>query len=382
MTKLFFENEEAGAGPKLHALIIGVDHYPHLDGGNAAARKLPPLDNLHSPSISARKLARWLVDHQSWLNGMTLGSVDLLVAPVPANGAAEQVSSGHLDAIGASFDTWFDRCNESSQNVAFFYFCGHGLQKDALLLLPENFGVFKNSPWMHAIDFDATYLGMSNCAAQTQYFIIDACRQWSQSVVHDLNARGVPLGRADIRKQNPRIAPTLYGAATGLAAFGDAAGDASRLSRAIIDCLEGKAAVKEIEGWSVDVENLGPAVKALVELGNRSLQKENHQTVDPSIAEFSAPKRSLVLLPANMHPKALVEFDCNPSEAAEHGKFYHRGISPKARQRTARSLGPWAVEVLAGTYNCGVKISHPRFVGRESTETIYPPFKSIRVPVV
>jgi hypothetical protein len=383
MKKLFFENEEAGDGPRLHALVIGVGHYPHLGEVKAVARGLPPLDNLYSPPVSARKLAQWLVDHRLWLKGMKLGSVDLLVAPVPKNGVIAKTSPGHMQSIGAAFDTWFERCNENAENVALFYFCGHGLQKDALLLLPEDFGIQKNNPWMHAIDFNATYRGMSNCAAQTQYFIIDACRQWSQSFVNDLNARGVPLGRSDIRKQKPRLAPALYGAASGLAALSLKAGTVSRLTQAVIDCLGGKAAVKENGQWRVNVDTLGKAAKLLVEHGNRLLEGDNHQTVDPTIGEFSAEKRTLLVLPDGFHPRALVEFDCEPSEATAHAQFYHQGIFPKARKRTAGCKGPWSVEVPAGIYDFGARVSHPSFVSRRlSHETIHPPIHLVCVPVV
>ncbi|WP_439402655.1 caspase family protein [Bradyrhizobium sp. DASA03068] len=384
MAELFFTPKEPVTGPQLHALIIGVDHYPYLGKAKAVARKLPALDNLHSPSVSARMLAQWLVDHETWLDGVKLGSVDLLVAPVPAQGAVAQAPSGHLEAIAAAFDTWYDRCNQSSENVAVFYFCGHGLQKDALLLLPENFGIFRNNPWMHAIDFDATFAGMSNCAARTQYFIIDACRQWPQSVVQDLNVSGVALGRADIWKQKRRYAPVLYGAATGLPAFGDTAGNASRLSRAVIDCLEGKAAVKENDKWLVSDERLGPIAKLIVEAGNDLLDNtDDHQIVDPTTGEASASKRTLVVLPKGIHPRAQVEFVCDPIEETEDGQFYHEGLDPKSDECRADRKGHWSVELLAGYYKCGVTITHAKegdfFL---PCETIMPPFRSVRVPVV
>jgi hypothetical protein len=382
VAELFFKPKKAVTGPQLHALIIGVDHYPYLGGAKAVARKLPPLDNLNSPSISARMLAKWLVEHESWLNGVKLGSVDLLVAPVPAPEATAQAPSGHLEAIGAAFDAWYDRCDESSENVALFYFCGHGLQKDVLLLLPENFGTFKNCPWMHAINFDATYAGMSNCAARTQYYIIDACRQWPQSVVQDLNTSGVAFGRADIWRQKRRYAPVLFGAATGLPAFGDTAGNPSRLSRAVIDCLEGKAAVKENDQWLVSDERLGPTAKIIVEAGNVLLEKDDHQIVDPTMGESSGNKRTLLVLPKGIHPRALVEFDCEPSEATKDGQFYHEGLDPKSAECRADCKGHWSVELLAGVYKCGVTITHPKegdFL--LPAETILPPIRSVRVPV-
>jgi hypothetical protein len=312
MKKLFFEDEQAGDGPQLHALIIGIDHYPHLGVAGARERELPLLSNLSSPTVSARALAQWLVDHEKWLSGVKLGSVNLVVAPVPANGAAAAPAPGSLHAIMIAFNDWFGRCNKNGDNIALFYFCGHGLQKDVLLLLPEDFGEQKHNPWTQMIDFDATYRGMANCAAKTQYFIVDACREWSEDYVLDSNVRGVALGRADLRKQGARLAPTLFGAAPGLAALSLKPGTVSRLTSAIIDCLGGKAAVRLNGRWHVNVEKLGQAAKEIVEHGNRTLPSGKHQTVDPTISEFSSQKRTLLVLPDDIHPSTLVEFDCDP----------------------------------------------------------------------
>ena len=377
MKKLFFEDKQAGEGPQLHALIIGIDHYPHLGLAGAIERELPLLSNLSSPTVSARALARWLVGHQEWLSDMKLGSVDLVVAPVPADGAAVASGPGSLPVIMTAFNNWFGRCNTNVDNVALFYFCGHGLQKDALLLLPEDFGEQKYNPWTQMIDFHATYRGMANCAAKTQYFIVDACREWSEEFVLDLNVRGVALGRSDLRKQGARLAPALYGAAPGLAALSLKAGTVSRLTRAVIDCLGGKAAVRLNGRWHVNVEKLGQAAKEIVEYGNRSLPSvEHHQTVDPTIGEFSGQKRTLLVLPDGVHPSTLVEFTCNPGEATKHAKFYHQGIFPKARRRRtiAPREGPWSVEVLAGTYDFGATIERPGFAnGKLPHESAQPP---------
>ncbi|RXH07627.1 hypothetical protein EAS56_31775 [Bradyrhizobium guangzhouense] len=383
MKKLFFEDEEAGDGPQLHALIIGVDHYPHLGLAGATERGLPLLSNLSSPSVSARALAHWLVGHKKWLHRMKLGSVNLVAAPVPANGAAAASTRGSLSKISVAFDDWFGRCNQNVDNVALFYFCGHGLQKDVLLLLPEDFGALKHNPWTQMIDFHATYRGMANCAARTQYFIVDACREWSEDFVLDLNVRGVALGRSDLRKQGARLAPALYGAAPGLAALSLKTRAVSRLTSAVIDCLGGKAAVRHNDRWRVNIERLGQAAKDIVELGNRSLTSDLHQSVDPTIGEFSDQKRTLLILPDDMHPRTLVEFDCEPNELAQHAKFYHRGIFPKARRRTrAPCLGPWSVEMPAGTYEFGATINRPGFPNRDvAPEQFHPPIHPAIVPV-
>jgi hypothetical protein len=236
---------------------------------------------------------------------------------------------------------------------------------------------------MHAIDFDATYRGMSGCAAKTQYFVIDACRQWTQSILQDLNTSGVPLRRANIRQQKPRTAPKLYGAASSLAAFGNVSGKPSRLAQAFIDCLEGKAAVKENGRWLVNVDRIGMAVQSLVNLGNRAFPEDEHQLIDPVIGEFAAGNRTLLVLPDGVHPSVLVEFDCEPNEATEHACFYHQGVSPEGPLCGADCPGAWSIEVLAGIYNCEARVANARYgSGRLSGEIILPPVRPVHVTVV
>jgi hypothetical protein len=326
-----------------------------------------------------------LIGHRAWLDGVKLGSVDVLVSPIP-DGAARQGKRRHmtatLGAIEKAYERWFDRCNANPDNVALFYFCGHGLQKDATLLLPADFGSSARSPWTRAIDFDATYRGMSNCAAQSQYFIIDTCRQWTQSLVQDLNAGGVRLGRSDITQQKPRMAPRLFGTAAGLAAFGGVPGKPSRLAEALIACMEGKAAEKKNGRWRIRLGNLGFAVKTMIELHNRSLPEGLRQSVDPQIGECAAEDRALLVLPEGAHPRVSVEFGCDPTEATEHAHFFHQGIRPQQPPCQADLRGAWVTEVLAGFYDCGAKIErHPFVSNMLESEPINPPGRPVKVPV-
>jgi hypothetical protein len=378
---LLFNGKHPPECPQLHALIIGVGHYPKLDAAKSAERQLPPLDDLHSPPVSAETLAHWLIDHQAWLDGVKLGTIELLASRIPdGTDRKPNRATATLAAIVSAYDRWFKRCNANPNNIAVFYFCGHGLQKDNMLLLPADFS--EKSPWATAIDFDATYRSMSNCAAKSQYFIIDACRQWTQLMLQDLHTSGVPLGRHDIKQQKLRTAPRLFATALGLPAFGDAAGKPSRLTDALIACIEGKAAEKMNGRWRVTFQRLGSAVYDMLDLGNRSLSEEQQQIADPQIGESSAGGRPLLVLPENAHPKARVEFGCDPTEATAHAQFYHQGIHPPAPECHADCRGAWSTELLAGMYHCGAKIQHPRFAsGLLEGELIWPPGRPVNVSV-
>jgi hypothetical protein len=379
---LLFNAKHPEECPQLHALIIGVGHYPKLNAAKSAERQLPPLDDLHSPPVSAETLAHWLVDHQTWLDGVKLGTIELLVSRIPhATNRKSGRGSATLAGIISAYDRWFKRCNANPNNIAVFYFCGHGLQKDNMLLLPADFS--ERSPWAKAIDFDLTYRGMSTCAAKSQYFIIDACRQWTQVMLQDLHTGGVPLGRHDVKQHKLRTAPRLFATAVDLPAFGDTAGKPSRLTDALVACMEGKAAEKVNGRWHIKFQRLGSAVHTMLELGNRLLPEGEQQTADPQIGECAAGDRPLLVLPKGAHPSALVEFACDPTEATEHAHFYHQGIHPPQNECHAKSRGAWSTELLAGYYNCGAKIEqHPRFAsGRLEGEPILPPGRPVNVTV-
>jgi hypothetical protein len=381
---LFFKQKIPRERPQLHALIIGVGHYPYMDAVKDVLARLPPLVNLHSPPVSAERLANWLIDHQSWLNGVELGTVDLLVSKIPSEPTGRHRSirntAGHA-AIVKAFDGWFKRCDAHPDNVALFYFCGHGLQKESLILLPQDFLRYKTTPWATPIDFNATYRGMSSCAAKTQYFIIDACRQWSGNLLRDYSFGGTRLGRHIADKVTKRTAPALYGTASGNAAFGDTSGKPSRLTEALIACMEGSAAEKVNDQWQIKVFNLGPAVQEFVRIANRSYPDDEHQTVDPTIVEGAAGNRTLLLLPDSIHPRVLVEFGCEPIEATEHAQFYYEGVRPMLPECGADCVGPWSTELLAGYYHFVAKIEHPEFVGNRIASAINPPFHAVSVRV-
>jgi hypothetical protein len=380
---LFVEQRYPDDVPQLHALIIGVGHYPYTDV-SSGGKPLPLLGNLHSPAPSARTLARWLRDQQGWLSEVALGTIDLLVSDHPDAPPTPPDTPPTFDNIVAAFDAWLGRCEKHRDNIALFSFCGHGLQKDATLLLPQDFGRFKRSPWPHAIDFDKTYRNMATCPAKTQYYIIDACRMWNEGIINDLSASGAALGRGDIRSLKPRTAPKLYAASQGHPGFGDVRGEPSRLTKALIECLDqGKAAEKLNGLWHISTDDLGSAVKTLIDIDNRRRPERDWQLVDPNGGESGAGPRRLVTLPGDRHPVVEVEFVCDPDEATEHAEFYHQGVAPSLPPKRAGCRGPWATSVLAGTYHCGADMAaHPAFASRLlMDEPIRPPWRPVSVPV-
>jgi hypothetical protein len=170
----------------LHALIIGIESYPHLEGGNGCrAVDTFGLNQLTSPYPSAISVAETLVSHyrhptRSLANirlCLSPGSQhDLEISPILL-GRITGPTSGSSQAIREAFDSWHSDCDKSKDDLAFFYFCGHGIRRVDRLLLLQDFGAHAKRPFEACINFEEVLEGMRHVKAQTQCFLVDACQE-------------------------------------------------------------------------------------------------------------------------------------------------------------------------------------------------------------
>jgi len=374
-------------GPQTHVLIIGVGRYRHLAGGAGPHNFiLPPLGQLKSPPVSARALADWFTGGEHNNLAAPLGSVELLLSdasnqqykPPGAGTSSVAIENATMSNIERAFNEWEARCNAHAVNIAFFYFCGHGLQKDSPLLLPEDFAQNKNNPWLTAIDFNRTYRGMGQSQAETQYYVIDACRDYSTTMLQDLDLGGQTLKHANITALKNRTAPTLFATARGLPAFGDTGGK-SRMTTALIECLTGVGAEKVSGKWIVSTSSLGESVQKLVNVTNANLPEHQKQLVDPSVGEYALGNRILHELKSGMTPPVHVSLGCLPDRALPDALFYHVRGGSKIQ---AAARGPWSTIIPAGVYDFGVSFSAGPFNATVITEEfVRPPVWPIMLEV-
>ncbi len=258
---------------RLHALIIGVGDYPHLNGGAGTLAVDPlQLSQITTPRFTAPKIAAWLRD--SYRNpACPLGSLEVVLSPsaaaLTAAGApnAETATMGHIvDAC----TRWFSRCNAHADNIAFFYFCGHGLSKDEQFLLAEDFGnPVLLDRWKNCVDFDGLRLGMRRCQAQTQLFFIDACRETPFGMLSQLAIKGDPIITGATFADTVNCTAAFYATGQGRQAFGPD-GDVTYFGQALLACLNGVAAQKKGTKWVVNTYQLGSALgQAMAVLARR-----------------------------------------------------------------------------------------------------------------
>jgi hypothetical protein len=360
MTLVWTEPPHQPPGPRTHVLIIGVGRYRHLLGGASPTPKLPPLGQLSSPPVSARALATWFIGGRLAGAPAPLGSVELLLSDSTGqNFAGTQVDDATSQNIHTAFGQWKTRCDADPNNVAVFYFCGHGLQKDVVALLPEDFGESENNAWKQAIDFDGTYAGMARCKAGTQYYIIDACRELSNLALIDEGFGGTPLITRRLGQSNLRTAPKLFAAAENQRAFGNT-NTVSRFTAALIACLDGCGAIDAGNQWVIDTLHLGPAVQKLLkhETQVQNIPDLNRQTVDPSGGDAANGPQLLHVLPPGASPTVIVNLGCNPDSIMQQVTFYVAN-SAGLRQQLAPQPGRWLTTVPAGFYVFGCSFNSP-----------------------
>jgi hypothetical protein len=328
--------------PRLHALVIGVSSYPHLnDGTGPAAQDALGLGQLSTPRYTALAVADWLIKHYQQ-SAKPLGSVELLYSADNKNNgpAADEATCAN---IIQAFNRWVQRCSKHPDNLAFFYFCGHGLHKDEQFLLPEDFGdPGVANRWQNAINFDATRVGMRACKAQTQIFFVDACRDTPFGMLDQLNVSGQILVSASVSDPVKKTA-AFYATSVGEQAFGPS-DDVTYFGQAVIQCLNGLAAVNSMGKWTVNTWSLS---KSLGEVMDHFAEKFGRQL------DCNSDVSGLGVIHEPACAKVIAQIGCTSLAATRQAEIELRrnGTSHKAALTDAKPLiqevepGEWEVVV-------------------------------------
>jgi Caspase domain len=332
-------------GPATHLLAIGVGEYPHLrDGTGPRHGEHLRLGQLRSPPVSAKRLAEWMIE--SLDNTPPLGTVEVVTSPPttvdPGNGEySTEVERATFANIKEAFNRWYNRCAEHPENVAFFYFCGHGVELDKLALLAEDFYADENEPFQTAIDFQGTHRGMAGCAAQTQVVIADACREVAPQLVDPayFSPRALKLPRGGHSGDSPR----LYATGPGSRAWAREGGHPTEFVEALIDALNGEVSRPDRRGrWKVTTASLIEGLSsALARRAERGAPKQD--------AHLDSECKGTGIVSRPEPPLVPALICCKPRVAAgsallqlDDGTVYRRAEPPVPQD--------WELEVRAGGY--------------------------------
>ena len=214
---------EAGAGT--HVLLIGV--------GNYSAGNIPPLASV-APSVEA--MAEW------WNRGFVNSTAPLRSLDVISSNSTLETSAGGTDfqALSNAIRTWHERVSADPENIAVFYFVGHGLQTTegyALLagdLVLESPGSSAAPPTDQAIAVDEL-VGAFRAGPSRQLWMFDTARDWASSSATRIRARSPLIAQAPSSAPMRRL--ILYAAREGGLAFAPTDGPTD-FARAFLETVQ------------------------------------------------------------------------------------------------------------------------------------------------
>lgn len=357
----------AGEG-RLHALVIGVADYPHLLGGSGRPADDPlNLGQVTTPRFTAEQIAAWL--RQEYHNpDVPLGSVEWLVSGRPGG----QVETATRDNIERAANRWERRCSSHQDNVAFFYFCGHGLNKGDQFLLPEDFGnPDYSNKWKNCINFDQMRTGFRSCRANTQLFFVDACRETPFGMLSELAVSGEALFAAKVSDLAANVA-TYYATIEGRQAFGPPDGP-TFFSDSLLNCLRGPAAVNEGGRWVVNTFSLASALGQASPIFSLRCRKKLSWSSDVS----GEPR--IIHVPGKA--TVLASLSCSTPAADAAAALTLRGPGPESTSPLG-SPRPALFELPPGVWQVVVDFPGGQFAGPLTQECIlFPPvFRGVALP--
>jgi hypothetical protein len=267
----------------IHALIIGVSDYTYLPGDDdpvEGGSKLG-MKKLKTPALGAFRFLQWLqkadaaagADAKVRLNH-PLASYDVILAASPEErailGLSDWVEDATTDKVVERIREWRERVAENPDNVALFYFSGHGIQRnkeDAVLML-QDFAQSKAAMLEHAISFFEIFSGMApsddySNMGMTQLYFVDACRNLPEQIKNFAKLNTQPVFDNYLGGRDDRMAPVFFSAVNDSKAFAEV-GLGSYFNRALLAALEcGAENSRDCSGvkcWPLSVFTLTTAI--------------------------------------------------------------------------------------------------------------------------
>ena len=343
--------------PAKHVLIIGVGHYlfGRGPGGTLVAGDLRQLT---SPPISARAMADWFIE--SFRNrDKPLGSVALLISeappkpyvpPVPAGAAPVYVPAAALPEVKRAASDWAMRLAANQDNMAVFYFCGHGAsmgQQAALLL--EDFGR-PAAEYEGAIDLTVLRGTMKNSPVIQQVFLLDCCRTRADGLYENestIGSRILSIPSPARGHQIPAQQFLLFPTIDGEQAFG-VTNRVSVFTSSILDAVRFAAADYSTGEWRTTTANILSHIDRLVQhrLPWHLLVRSKPNALDASSFDFNeiaepVPTRSFVTI-SDLSVWGDVELSCADSAGAVPPQTkLGRDLAPETCCVFDLAEGPW-----------------------------------------
>lgn len=354
--------DQSAATAQTHILIIGVGGYPYLSGGELERdnqRMFSRIKQLTPAPYSAKAMYDTVMEiHQggNWI--APLGSVDILISCPPGmqiDVAGHPYKTPTLQAIREAYNGWKSRCDRNEDNVAIFYFCGHGMEKTSDYLLAQDFLESPGIPQEKAFNLNQTRTGFNSCKARNKLFFIDACREITADILNipfdsygldDTPYLGLP-GPYTFLQQSAVPRAKAWGRDFEITVY----------TKALVAALKGQASANhDGTGWIVDTGELNTKMNTLISELNeidrppQSCTSETREPI-PIIRHSAAPDVDLEVSTMPLQYMADTSFSCYSSD--NNTLVSERNAEPSV----------WNFSVKSGAYKIVAQsITEPKFV--------------------
>ncbi len=364
---LFLDN--TSEEPQTHILIIGVGEYPYLKNGKNSQtfqeQYLNELGQLSSPPASAAFFYQTVLQMaKGHFFTHPVGSIEVLTdnGVVPGEENEEPTKRN----IQEAYYRWKDRCDKNEENVAIFYFAGHGFGITDHCLLPKDFGSNTRNPFEAAIAFDHTATAFRACKANTQIFFVDACRIIPpETRFQGINFIGLDYIQDVMLPEKPHTL-IMKAASHNEGAYGRKNKESFFVS-ALLKGMNAYGAVNIDGKWVVETGNLVKDINNWLKLEKASegyLQR---------CSSFINDSFSLLELPSA--PTVTLSLNCKPPEALSLATLSYNNLKSKEVSNSRLPHAePWSIAVPAGIYRIGAEFGKRQYHAEDLYESINPPF--------
>ena len=369
-------------GPRTHAFVIGVGRYPFCGASNGGGRHCLEADlasgftELTSAPRSALDLAEWLMAEQIDNEIAPLGTIELLASPTVTPSVTTPHGTVSVEAptfaeVQKAFDRWYERCDTHADNVALFFFSGHGCVQRNQLVLLEDVGESPLRFFANAIEIPTLADGMARCRARTQCFFIDACRSVPDALLDMADVKTNILIQPHLHHQF-REHPIIFPAARGTSAFGVPTGR-TVFTEALIQALSGGAAKqRDVVGrWEITTDQIAPAINDLLRWYGVDCQRP------AGSGECSGTPIRRLRTP----PKVPFRFGCLPAEALSKAHFSLVDLAGGFHLRRGPEPTPWEDAATATVCSLQALFTGSEFAGAQEQVPLTPPCLSLDLPV-
>lgn len=359
--------------PGVHVILIGVGTFADARAANLLGNDAPngSFVDLETPLYSVEAFAEWL--------RMELDVADTPLRTLRVLGSSARRTSGlgvtppTFNNIADEVGEWSDDVDTHEDNLAIFYFCGHGLRIGEMqFLLAEDFGSNRRTPFENTIEPELLANSMRKKKARRQLYLIDAC---STEVSFSERYRNVH-GRTIVQEaQNENLAKSeqclIRASKLGTQAFGSASGP-SLFMDAFLRAMKGAGAVSAPRRqWVINTDMLKLALTWLIQLRPEGYGQEvsfGGGALSTSVSFHTLPGNPLVPVRVSCDPREFETWSALHVDQAEHSLA---GSWPESFD-IARSAHDFeAVE----TTSKGTKV-----YGQVLQEVIAPPFVDVSIP--